>query len=129
MLQCDVSCLLDTVLLVICQTFHQTDIFFLLIYGLYSPMCQQEGKGLQGRGWGGQLGRWGVGWGGQKKYRPMSPGLPLIELQPLRARPPDKRTNSGNGARAQDTLGTRMPGPLRAATLILEPPPGHPTGS
>lgn len=49
----------------------------------------------------------GGGWDGvdKRKYRPMSPGLPLIELQPLRARQPDKRTNSSNGARAQDTPG------------------------
>lgn len=57
--------LLDGVLLAICQTFHQTDISFLLMYGLYTPMCQssrkvkdcratQKGRRVEWGWWGGQ---------------------------------------------------------------------------
>lgn len=62
------------------------------VWPLYTNMSkQQEDKGLQVD----PEGPWrdGEGEGQTKKYLPMSPGLPLIELQPLRAQEPDKRTH------------------------------------
>lgn len=40
----DICQILDTILLAIGQTFHQTDISFLLMYGLYTAICQSSGK-------------------------------------------------------------------------------------
>lgn len=137
----DICPILDAILLAIGQTFHQTDISFLLMYGLYTAICQSSGKvkdcrvTQKGRGgWRGME----VGRATDKKYQPMSPGLLLIELQPLAARPPEKRTketlppprvhenDANRGGSAQGTPGTVRGDcwPLRAAAFILPPPPG-----
>lgn len=40
----DICWILDAILLAMGQTFHQTDISFLLMYGLYTAICQRSRK-------------------------------------------------------------------------------------
>lgn len=134
----DICQILDAILLAIGQTFHQTDISFLLMYGLYTAICQSSGKvkdcRVTQKGRGGWRGL-GVGRTTDKKIPARVTWASANRAAASRSAA-TRKANKGNvatprcmrmmqtGGSAQGTPGTVHGNcwTLRAAAFILAPP-------